>query len=219
MSLQERAVITRNAIVRGAAEVFAEHSYAQAALSDIVARADVTKGALYFHFKSKEELASAVIDEQHKAVLEGAVIVAGMGRPALETLVLLSVDFCRQLLDDVIVRAGIRLTLEGVDVGRDLPALYSDWVASTEGIIARGIDDGDLRPGLPAADLARFIVGAFTGVQLVSEMLEGRADLLRRVEHLWTFLVPAMVTPDLVDAARSVPAALFAEFGVEGIRD
>ncbi|MDQ4501345.1 ScbR family autoregulator-binding transcription factor [Sinomonas sp. ASV322] len=219
MSLQERAVITRNAIIRGAAEVFAEHSYAQASLSDIVARANVTKGALYFHFKSKEELASAVIDEQHKAVLEGAVIVAAMGRSALDTLVLLSVDFCRQLLDDVVVRAGIRLTLEGVEVGRDLRALYSDWVASTEGIIDRGIADGILRPVLPAADLARYMVGAFTGVQLVSEMLAERSDLLERVEHLWSLLVPAMVAPHLVEEASSVPAKLFAEFGVAGIRD
>lgn len=63
MVRQERAEATRDSVLRGAAGVFLRLGYANASLSEIIAESQVTKGALYFHFGSKEELARAVIDE------------------------------------------------------------------------------------------------------------------------------------------------------------
>ncbi len=65
MLRQERAVITRQQIVNGAAEMFDRVGYERASLAEIVELSGITKGALYFHFKSKDDLASVVIDEQH----------------------------------------------------------------------------------------------------------------------------------------------------------
>lgn len=67
---QERAVRTRRAILEAAAAVFDERGYEAATIADILARAGVTKGALYFHFSSKQELAQGVLDEQ---MAEGGV--------------------------------------------------------------------------------------------------------------------------------------------------
>ncbi len=53
MARQERAVRTRHAVVQAAAQVFAERGYAAATIAEILDRAGVTKGALYFHFDSK----------------------------------------------------------------------------------------------------------------------------------------------------------------------
>lgn len=64
MARQERAVRTRRAILEAAAAVFDERGYEAATIADILARAGVTKGALYFHFCSKQELAQGVLDEQ-----------------------------------------------------------------------------------------------------------------------------------------------------------
>ena len=64
MARQERAVRTRHAVIRAAAEVFAERGYAAATIAEILDRAGVTKGALYFHFDSKEALARGVIEAQ-----------------------------------------------------------------------------------------------------------------------------------------------------------
>ncbi|WP_107084581.1 TetR family transcriptional regulator [Streptomyces europaeiscabiei] len=64
MARQERALRTRRAILDAAGEVFAEHGYAGATIQDVYNRCGVTKGAFYFHFTSKVELAQAVLDEQ-----------------------------------------------------------------------------------------------------------------------------------------------------------
>ncbi|MEU1409958.1 helix-turn-helix domain-containing protein, partial [Streptomyces sp. NPDC005728] len=68
MVLQERAVRTRRAILVAAAGVFAEVGFEAATIAEILQRAGVTKGALYFHFASKQELAQAVLAGQLAAV-------------------------------------------------------------------------------------------------------------------------------------------------------
>lgn len=56
---QDRSVRTRQTILSAAARVFEERGYQMATISEILTAAGVTKGALYFHFPSKEDLARA----------------------------------------------------------------------------------------------------------------------------------------------------------------
>ena len=60
--LDRRADTTRLQILRAASRQFARKSYSLVSLDDILADAEVTKGAMYFHFRSKHALASAIID-------------------------------------------------------------------------------------------------------------------------------------------------------------
>ena len=68
MALQERAIRTRRNILVAAADVFADVGYEAATISEILQRANVTKGALYFHFASKEVLADAVSEHMGPAL-------------------------------------------------------------------------------------------------------------------------------------------------------
>lgn len=88
MPLQERAKATKVSIVEGAAAVFEEIGYGNTSLSSVAERAGVTKGALYFHFKSKEDLALAVIESQHEVVSREGQRVADLGRGALSTMIM-----------------------------------------------------------------------------------------------------------------------------------
>jgi AcrR family transcriptional regulator len=59
--MQKRAELTGEALLLAAAAEFTRLGYARARLDTITTRANVTKGALYGRFRSKEELARAVI--------------------------------------------------------------------------------------------------------------------------------------------------------------
>lgn len=53
---QERTVVTRDRLLRAAEQVFSQRGYEKSQLADIAEAAGFSKGALYAHFKSKEEL-------------------------------------------------------------------------------------------------------------------------------------------------------------------
>lgn len=63
MASQSRAVATRQKIIDAAVELFCDRGYGETGLTDITDRAEVTTGAFYYHFSSKEALAMALIEQ------------------------------------------------------------------------------------------------------------------------------------------------------------
>ncbi|WP_158865730.1 ScbR family autoregulator-binding transcription factor [Leifsonia sp. AG29] len=205
MVIQARAQLTRDTIVAGAATVFGNRGYGLSSIADIAAEAGATKGALYFHFSSKDELARAVIEEQHTRTMTAAAEIMQEGRPGLETMVLLSRRLALQILEDPVVQAGIRLTTDVSSFEHPVSEPCRDWLETAEDLFARSVREGDLAPTVDVGELAYVIVAAFTGVQLVSHTLTGRADLLERVRLLWRVLLPGIVVPERLEALRALP--------------
>jgi AcrR family transcriptional regulator len=54
---------TRGRIQAVALELFAEQGYDKTSLREIAERLDVTKAALYYHFKSKEDIVSSLVED------------------------------------------------------------------------------------------------------------------------------------------------------------
>ncbi len=211
MVRQARALATRHQIVKSAAELFDREGYERATLADIVDHSGLTKGALYFHFKSKDELAAVVIEEQHAVSMNAVNAINRTGAPALEQIVMFCYEMKREMVDDPIVRAGIRLTLEMSAVAGP-PKPYLDWIDSCEQMFHAAIEQGDVLNTVDPAHLAHYFVSAFTGVQLVSNVLTERADLDERIDQMLTFVLAAIVPPrrrakiDRIRHARWVPA-------------
>jgi AcrR family transcriptional regulator len=66
---------TRARIQQVAVELFTEHGYEGTSLREIAERLDVTKAALYYHFKSKEDIVISLIEDysrQMDALIEWA---------------------------------------------------------------------------------------------------------------------------------------------------
>lgn len=60
----------REAILRAAAEVFTEQGFSDTRLADIAQRAGVVTSTLYLYFGSKEEMASAIAQENRQILLD-----------------------------------------------------------------------------------------------------------------------------------------------------
>jgi AcrR family transcriptional regulator len=63
MATQQRAINTRDDILNAAMNLFSLHGFHHTSTNDILEAAAVSKGAFYYHFKSKEELAQKVLDK------------------------------------------------------------------------------------------------------------------------------------------------------------
>lgn len=195
MARQARSDRTRATIIRAAADMFERYGYGATSLSDVISHAGVTKGSLYFHFVSKEELAHAVVNEQHAMWMGQAQELADRPMPALEGLVLMSYALAGQLIEHPVVRAGIRLTLENGTFQHPRSDPYLDWITAVETLLRRAAAERELRPAVDPLPAARFVIGAFTGIQLVAQVLEGRKALIDRVNDMWDLLLPGLVVP------------------------
>ncbi|MGC9500338.1 TetR/AcrR family transcriptional regulator [Streptomyces sp. WG7] len=81
---QRRRGDTRQRIQDVALELFAEQGYEKTSLREIAERLDVTKAALYYHFKTKEEILVGIFEDLTRPI--GDLIAWGREQPhTLET--------------------------------------------------------------------------------------------------------------------------------------
>jgi AcrR family transcriptional regulator len=61
---------TRTRIQQVALELFTEHGYEKTSLREVAERLGVTKAALYYHFKSKEEIVNSFVEDRMRMMDE-----------------------------------------------------------------------------------------------------------------------------------------------------
>ncbi|WQB75543.1 ScbR family autoregulator-binding transcription factor [Prescottella equi] len=209
MARQARAVATRQLIVLRASEVFDRVGYYGARVEEIVESARITKGALYFHFGSKDGLARHIIREQHRLAERSIEAIAVTDASALEQMVMLCHEMARQT-SNPLVRAGIRLTVElGVtDALGDAPTdPFQPWTDWATRLAARAVEQGDISDRVAPAVLGRHLIGAVTGAQLVSRVRTWFSDLDGRVDEMWQVLLPSIVPAGRHDRIPSASSA------------
>lgn len=67
---KDRSEATQRALLSAARELFADKGFAETSTPQIVARAEVTRGALYHHFTEKADVLRAVIEAEAAAVAD-----------------------------------------------------------------------------------------------------------------------------------------------------
>jgi AcrR family transcriptional regulator len=193
--VDRRSDVTRLQILRAASHLFARSPYSRVSLDDILADAAVTKGAMYFHFRSKHALAYAIVElratEAHSSVEE----VLARKMSALETLIDLTYLVAVDDLGDETARAGLNL-LESI--GRT-DGLQSDvlgrWVESFAVIIDRAIDEGDVSKEKSAEGIARLLVSMYMGLRQTSDLADPER-FLRDLQSAWELVLPGLTGQD-----------------------
>lgn len=120
MRLRLPPAVRNRQILDAALAVFAEHGYAAARMDDIALRSGLSKGGLYAHFASKEQV--------FEALLSRLLAPPSLARPAGPLSLEQWVDW---LLDEIYarfsepgLRAGLRLL---VAEGERVPTLVTQW--------------------------------------------------------------------------------------------
>jgi AcrR family transcriptional regulator len=196
----------------GAAKEFVAHGYRDATLQDVVSSVEVTTGAFYFHFKSKEELAWAILEEQHRLSTERAECIISEGHSAVDTLTHLSASMGRDIMTDPIVHAGVALATETQIFDEPYLKSWEDWIQSVEFFLHKGVEEGDVDPNADIDALAHLIGPAFAGIKLASEIMTHSTDLLQRLHELSNALIPAFAAPGKTDQLKQSTREIFAEY-------
>ncbi|WP_022881868.1 ScbR family autoregulator-binding transcription factor [Gryllotalpicola ginsengisoli] len=199
---QQRASSTRDEILRAAAAEFDEFGYAGASMSGIGARLGKTKGALSYHFSSKEALAREIIESQFDYWASVLRSIRSDGHDALAAMILLSFAVGRRFRDDVVARAAIGLQHDASLARGVAPTPFVGWNELSFELLAEAVELHHAQPTLSTDDSVEVLVEGFTGLQQVARRLTAAADIDERVRRYWLLALPGLGVPapcDLVD--------------------
>ncbi|WP_344447364.1 TetR family transcriptional regulator, partial [Kitasatospora nipponensis] len=99
MPRQERAQRTRQLLIEAASASFDQAGFAMTGLNDVIRPTGISKGALYFHFGSKEQLAEAVMAESRAGLREAIRSARHSSDCPLQYLIDLSHGLARRLAE------------------------------------------------------------------------------------------------------------------------
>jgi AcrR family transcriptional regulator len=193
MPRQLRAEQTRATIVAAAADLFDRYGYERTSLSDIVEHARVTKGALYFHFAAKEDLAHAIMELQARAVRQVTRAAEERGGSSLESLMRITFGLARLAVEGPVTRAGMRLALSGVELRPPLRHPFTEWREIATRKLVGAVKEADLHPDIDVDAAAHSLVSFFIGTRVAVRSLDPVARLPRRMAEMWHILIRGLV--------------------------
>jgi AcrR family transcriptional regulator len=161
---------TRGLLIDTAQRLFTEHGYAGTSTADIVAAAQVTRGALYHHFRDKEDLFRAVLEATEAEMLE-RVIAAAVAAAAQDATPLAQLHagieasfeaFLEPLFRRIVLEDGPAVL--GWQDWHDIDARYA--FGATAAGLQEAMDSGELA-AQPVEPLAHLLVGALMQAGMV----------------------------------------------------
>ncbi|PCK24064.1 TetR/AcrR family transcriptional regulator [Rhodococcus qingshengii] len=189
-AMQDRAVRTREAIIAVAARHFDTDGYGHTSINTISATGKFAKGAIYYHFPSKEAIAQHLISDWNRTLDDtvSEALASGSSSTAGEKLAAIFTSLARRIAEDTNVRAGMKLTLEPT-VGS--AAGFAHWVDVVNDIIGTAIAAGEITNTLTTHRLAWNLCAGTLGAVNASAVLHENFDLTTRIDDVLTIHLSA----------------------------
>jgi AcrR family transcriptional regulator len=167
-----KAYSTRHSILEKAFEIIYTKGYQTTSIDEIIATTKVTKGAFYYHFKTKEEMGLAIINEIVKPTMQNAFIkpLQDAENPLKDIYKLIK----SLLLDNPFLKleygcpAGNlvqEMTPWNAEFGNALSDLILEWQHTIENCIKKGKTKGTIRKNVNSQQVAYFIMSGYWGIR------------------------------------------------------
>lgn len=189
---QEDAEKTRQSILDAGLALFMEKGFGHTSMEDIARSASVTRGAIYWHFKSKEDFVIAVADSIYQETSEKVNRFFSMGTSLVEkiTITLKNLGYW-YLEDDRIclkrkVLSSVLITKNQSLIGKIFNNIYpgESFPAKAEFIpfIIRKMEEHFNLPGLAKCSQQE----VQEGFLLITSFLEGFISIIMRAKDVMT---------------------------------
>jgi AcrR family transcriptional regulator len=184
---------TRERLLRSAFQEVYRSGFQSASVDNILASTAVTKGALYYHFDSKESLGYALIDE----------VIAGMVRDKWVLPLASSADPIDTLtgivegtsLRPADVRGGCPLNNLAQEMSpldeefrKRLARVFHAWQDAIAAALLRGESEGTVRHDLDAAETARFLIATYEGYVSLAKNAQDASILKEGIRNIAQWL-------------------------------
>lgn len=168
-----RGLQTQEQVLSAARKLFAESGYHQTSLYDLFESAEITKGAFFHHWKTKEDLALSILENLDADFESQFFTIAkgkGKAREKIEALLRRIADLSMDAewsYGRIFAHWCIELHTDEEKIGPALHALKSRWFLLWRELIHRAQQEHDMRADISAENLSFLVVSAICGVQLL----------------------------------------------------
>jgi AcrR family transcriptional regulator len=184
MSPEER----REQILQAAMSCFGEKGYHAATMDDLVRASGLSKGSLYWHFRSKEEVFLALFDSFEALLYREWDVAADSGAPA-RTVLRRECDFTIETLSANRLFLLAWSEFLNHPIARERMAqIYTTTREKLGAIVEQGRRDGTFKPGPPGEQIAGAVVAAIEGL-CVQWLVDPDFPLRTHFDSTWDIMM------------------------------
>lgn len=195
---------TKAHILTVATTVFAQKGFARASMNDIVRASGLSKGGVYWHFKSKDDIIVAIFDQFFAAqVMQLDAVLAGEGVASAKLMQL--AELIGQESETWVTQFPFPMEFYAL-AARDeaLKKVMSQYLRAYEerlvSLVKQGVAEGEFRAVDPV-ETAMTLEGLFEGLLLLWAMDPTQFDFSQQVERSVRLLLEGLQHSEVKDDA------------------
>lgn len=167
-SKTRKSAQTRMRIMDAASELMVERGNTNFLMSEVSDRCHMSKGSLYYYFRDKDELISAIFDESVDDLVDGIEALVAKSASAHEALTTLYAEFTRRLRAGSPLALAMTYELAGSQDAA-LPEVTTHFARTAQVIAAqleRGKAEGFIRGDIDSQTAAVFATGGLVATSM-----------------------------------------------------
>lgn len=191
----KKAEATRLTILQKAFELIYVKGYQTTSVDDILATTQVTKGAFYYHFKNKDEMGLAIINEILKPTMDTAFIAPLQSQDnPLEVIygmmhqLLLENPFLKPEFGCPASNLTQEMAPWNINFSNALNGLTNQWEETMNHILENGKLNGFVRSDVDSKQVTIMIVSGYWGVRNLGKLDGGNESYVSYLKELKRYL-------------------------------
>ena len=191
----KKAEATRQNILQKSFELIYARGYQNASIDDILATTRVTKGAFYYHFKNKDEMGLAIINELMKPALTKSFIepLQNAGNPLdsiynLMRYLLIENDFLKVEYGCPAANFTQEMTPWNEDFSKALNEITQEWIKVMSAVIENGKKAGYIHKTVSAKQVTFFVMSGYWGIRNFGKLENSKKVYLPYLKELKSYL-------------------------------
>lgn len=195
MQQELKSEITKQRIVEEAYKLFYENGFKSTSVNDVMKSANMSKGAFYHHYKSKQQLGLEVIELKiQKRVYEGMILPLQSNGNAMEILENTFINRIKSFpfydkkhgcpMNNLINEIGdyeicYQLALKNI---------IEQWKKALIDLIEKGKKENNIRQITPSSAVAIYLISAFEGIRGIRKLYDDDLILDQYITGLSLYL-------------------------------
>jgi AcrR family transcriptional regulator len=181
---------TKNTIIKESANLFNTQGYKATSISDITRATGFTKGAIYRHFESKQDLEEHALRRLSKLMFD-EISISIKAAKTFQTKFDAIFSFFENYMNEPLYEGGCPLLNAAVETDDTNPALRQQAInmlaqlkASMAKLIENGIKNDQVKPGTDIAFYSTIFIATLEGGIMMSKLERNKQAIHQTIDHL-----------------------------------